>query len=95
MANGLYPGEGSIGEGHRGAHAKLMKPGWQLEVAHRFDFPYGLRVVCSYREAVVIEREVTIMNWKLILGSAAIIAAVPLLKKKGFRFVRLSDYPLQ
>jgi peptidoglycan/xylan/chitin deacetylase (PgdA/CDA1 family) len=24
-----------------------------------------------------------------------VMAAVPLLKKKGFRFVRLSDYPLQ
>ncbi len=56
----------------------MMKPGWQLEVAHRYDFPYSLHVGYSYRETIVIEREVTIMNWKLIVCSAAIIAGLVL-----------------
>jgi len=83
MANGLYPCEGSIDKGHCGVHAKLMKPGWQLEVAHRYDFPYSLHVGYSYRETVVIEREVTIMNWKLIVCSAAIITGLVLPASRG------------
>ncbi len=39
-----------------------------------FDFPYSLHVSYPNQETVEIDREVTIMNWKLIVCTAAIIA---------------------